>query len=59
MEASKMAQWVKVLAAKPDYLSLLPRTQMVERIGSSKLTSDLHMHVHVRAHTHAQMLIKM
>ena len=54
-----MAQWVKVLAAKPDYLSLLPRTQMVERIGSPKLTSDFHMHVHVGVHTHAQTLIKM
>jgi len=28
--AGKMVQWVKVLSAEPDYLSLLPGTHMVE-----------------------------
>lgn len=28
--ASKMAQWVKVLAAKPKYLSSIPETHMMK-----------------------------
>lgn len=33
-QVSEMAQWLKVLASKPDHLSLTPRTH--------KLSSDLH-----------------
>ena len=32
-----MAQWVKVLAAKPDHLSVFPRTCMAEREGKQLL----------------------
>lgn len=35
-----MAQWVKVFAAKPDDLSLIPRTHRVEGQNSPKLSSD-------------------
>lgn len=35
---------VKVIATKPDSLSLIPRTHMVERTDCSKLSSDLNMH---------------
>lgn len=30
MGASKMAQWVKIYAANPDYLSLIPGANKVE-----------------------------
>lgn len=41
-----MAQLVKVLAAKSDDLSLVPRTHMVkERADSCTLPSDLYMQV--------------
>jgi hypothetical protein len=30
LQVSKMIQWPKVLATKPDNLSLIPRTYMVE-----------------------------
>lgn len=43
-----VAQWVKTLASKPDDLSLLSRTHVVEewkeRRDSSELSSDLHRH---------------
>lgn len=35
--ASQVAQWVKVLAAKPEDLSLIPGTPMVEGRGLPKL----------------------
>ena len=39
-----MAQWVKVLAAKPNYLSSIPRTYMVEGVNQfPQLPSDLHI----------------
>lgn len=41
---SQVAQWVKALAAKPEVLSLIPRTHLVRgEISLQKLTSDLHM----------------
>lgn len=38
IEAGKMAHSIKVLATKPDYLTLASRTHMMER-------TDHHMHV--------------
>lgn len=38
IEAGKMAHSIKVLATKPDYLTLASRTHMTER-------TDHHMHV--------------
>jgi len=35
-----LAQWVKVIAAKPDSLSSIPRTQMMERSNCHRLSSD-------------------
>lgn len=46
--ASEVAQWVKVIAAKPGDLSLVRRTHMMEE--NQFPFSDLHMHTH--AHTH-------
>lgn len=41
----EMTQRVKMLVVKPDNLSLIPRTHMVEeRTNSSKLSSDLHIY---------------
>lgn len=34
IQASKMAQWIKVLAGKPDYLNLISMTHTVERENS-------------------------
>lgn len=40
-----MAQWAKTLAAKPNDLSSIPRTQRwKEKTHSHKLTSDVRMH---------------
>lgn len=33
LSASKMAQWVEMLATKPEYPSLIPRTGMVEGVN--------------------------
>lgn len=45
MGTSEKAQWVKVLATKPNKLSLVLRTHMVEgEKWSNKLSSDLNMH---------------
>lgn len=45
MGTSEMAQWVKVLATKPNKLSLVLRTHMVEgEKWSNKLSSNLNMH---------------
>jgi hypothetical protein len=39
-----MAQWIKVLASKPDYLSSIPRTHTVEeKVNAQKLSSGLHI----------------
>lgn len=49
-----MAQKVKGLAAKPDDLCSIPRTQMRgERTDCHKVSSDLHTHAvaHVYSHT--------
>ena len=50
-----MAQWVTTCASKPDGLSLLSRTHIVEelkeRTDSSKLFSDLHIHEPWHRHT--------
>lgn len=50
-----MAQWVKTHTSKPDGLSLLSRTHIVEelkeRTDSSKLSSDLHIHEPWHRHT--------
>lgn len=54
-KASKMAQWVGALAAKPDYLSSVPRTHTVE--GETWLPCPLIptyascTHVHTHTHT--------
>jgi hypothetical protein len=39
-----MAQWVKLLAAKPNNLSSIPGTYMGERTNSFKLSSGLHLY---------------
>lgn len=50
---SKLAQWVKALAAKSDYLSFIFKTYRVEeRPNSHKLPSDLHVGPKACAHTH-------
>lgn len=43
-----MAQWIKVLAAKPDHLSLVTGTHMVK--GKNQL-QKVHTHAHRRLHT--------
>jgi hypothetical protein len=49
-----MAQWVKVLATKPDDLSSIPGTHMTEEEKwLQKLSSDLYKHImRARTHTH-------
>lgn len=49
-EPGELAQWVKVPAARPDDLSSVPRTHMVD---GEKVPSDHHMStmVHICAHT--------
>lgn len=50
-----MTQLIKVFAAKPDDLSLMPRTHVVGVNDSYKLCSDLHTCTHMLyapAHTH-------
>jgi hypothetical protein len=44
--AGYTAQWVKALAAKPDSLSLIPKTLVLERETSAScpLTSTVHSH---------------
>lgn len=42
-----MALQVTVLAAKPDYLSLIPGTQIMEGDDYHKLSSDLHLYIQV------------
>lgn len=43
----EMAQRVKALTSRPEHLSSISRTHMVERTSSQRLSSDLHiMHVH-------------
>lgn len=39
-----MAQWAKVLDAKPDNLSLIPRTHMVER-GNRNMDTVAYLHM--------------
>lgn len=39
-----MALWVKAFAAKPDELSWIPRTPLLEGENSLKLSSDLHVY---------------
>jgi len=50
--------WVKVPAAKPDDLSSIPGTHMMERetkpLSSCPLTST-ECHMHARAHTHVHI----
>lgn len=44
MGASKMVQWEKVLATKPDSVSSIPWTHMVEgRTDPHRVSSGLHM----------------
>ena len=52
-----MAQWIKVLAVKPDDVNLTLCNHVVE--GQTKLSSDFHnmrthphMHTHTQTHTH-------
>lgn len=47
-----MAQWVKVLAIKPDGLSLILRPKVVE----GELTSDLHTCTVAYMHTSTSLL---
>jgi hypothetical protein len=52
----KIAQLVKLLAAKPNHLCLIPGTSMVkEGPGFTQLSSDFHLHAMVcmQAHMHA------
>lgn len=42
--ASKTGQWVKPLAAKPDELSSIPRTQVEGENQFQEVVPDLHMH---------------
>lgn len=49
----KMAQQVRILVLKPNYqVSSSEYTRWKERINSYKLTSDLHMHLVARVHSH-------
>lgn len=47
-----MAQWVRVIAAKPGDLTLIPRTYMVkgEKKKSHKLSFDLHTYAMAWTH---------
>lgn len=42
---------------KPDNLSLLPRTYMVEKTDPCKLSSDLCVHAHINTWTHSKCKI--
>lgn len=49
----KVAQWVKALAAKPDNLSSIPGTLMVEgKTQLLKVFSDLQTHTGTCTHSH-------
>jgi hypothetical protein len=55
-----MAEQVNMLAARPNGLSLIPRTYMMKRNDSYKLSSDLHSMcaltcARMHTHTHTQM----
>lgn len=52
--ASKTGQWVKPLAAKPDELNSIPRTQVEGENQFQEVVPDLHVHAgaYVCAHTH-------
>lgn len=53
-----MARQAKVLAAKPDDLSLVPRTPWwKERTSSCRVSSDLHLHTLHGTHTYTCPLI--
>lgn len=41
-----MAQWVKLLEDKPDVMSSILRTHMMESTDSQKLSFDVHRGVH-------------
>lgn len=47
-----MAQSLKVSAAKPDDMSSILRTHLVERTNFCKLSADLYTHAAVRMLTH-------
>lgn len=53
-----MAQQLKMLAAKPDELSLIPETHTVERELIPAKFPDLHMHSTVHMCTHTQSINK-
>lgn len=59
-QQDKMAQWVKVLATKPDNLSLIPRTHTVGRVSRLSELLDLHMYtgMHTHTHTHRKKTIR-
>lgn len=44
--AGKMAQWVMVFATKPDDVSSIPGTPVVEKTDSCMFSSGLHMGTH-------------
>ena len=54
-EAFEMAQWEKILAAKPDYLSWIPGTNMV---GGDHIHSHTLTHTHTHTHTHTKQTNK-
>lgn len=59
--ANRRAKWVRVLAAKTDGLSSIPRTYMMEAKSSLLqflLSCDLHTHTVMQKHMHEHTHIK-
>lgn len=50
-----MAQQVKEPVTKPDDLSSISGTHMIERTDSHTLSSDLHMHTSKDRHAHTKI----
>jgi hypothetical protein len=53
-KAYSRAQWVRLLANKPDILSSIPGFHWKESFDSSKLVSSLHTHMVWCAHLHTR-----
>lgn len=53
VRGDEITQWVKALAAKPDDLSSIPGTHLMEAENLCKLVSDLQTHAvpHIKTHT--------
>lgn len=52
-----MAQLIKVLATKPDYLISDPGTHIVGETDSNNMLSDLHIHAMAHIYTHLHVVI--